>query len=191
MNEIQYQSQQERKSDSRSELKNKHLKVLLLQIHAVPAAVRAIQAAVQVRIQAAAKPRLHHRCRLTKAIRQKRQKVTHGVDMELEGLVMESERDRLPRYSDCDFLMQVKQNADVYLDRFFSDDRRKRETVKKELIQLGVHPSVHVAEVFSSPATALFVHRFGLTPGLAFDLRTPILIVGSWNGHSAGMSHMR
>ena len=49
----------------------------------------------------------------------KRQKVTHGADMELEGLVMESERDRLQRYSDCDFLMQVKQNADVYLDSIF------------------------------------------------------------------------
>ena len=34
------------------------------------------------------------------------------VPMELEGLVMESVRDRLQRYSDCDFLMQVKQNAD-------------------------------------------------------------------------------
>ena len=132
--------------------------------------------------------------------------------MELEGLVMESERERLQRYSDCDFLMQVKQNGDVYLDSIFSDDRRKRETVKKELIQLGVHPSVHVAEVFSSPRTARRVHRFGLTPGLAFDLRIrwdlndpaqrakmwshlqherPILSVGSWSGHSAGMSHMR
>ena len=75
----------------------------------------------------------------------KRQKVTHGADMELEGLVMESERDRLQRYSDCDFLMQVKQNADTYLDRIFSNDHRKRRIVKKELMQLGVHPSVHVA----------------------------------------------
>ena len=32
-----------------------------------------------------------------------RQKVTHGTDMELEELVMESELDRLQRYSDCDF----------------------------------------------------------------------------------------
>ena len=40
----------------------------------------------------------------------KRQKVTHGADMELEGLVMDSERDRLQRYSDY---------ADVYLDRIF------------------------------------------------------------------------
>ena len=46
-------------------------------------------------------------------------KVTHGADMELEGLVMESERDRLQRYSDCDFLMQFKQNADIFLDRIF------------------------------------------------------------------------
>ena len=144
--------------------------------------------------------------------RSKRQKVTHGADMELEGLVMESERDRLQRCSDCDFLMQVKQNADTYLDRTFSNDHRKKETVKKELIQLGVHSSVHVAEVFSSPRTARLVHRFGLTLGLAFDLRTgwdlndparrakmwshlqhfrPILIVGSWSGLSAGTSHMR
>ena len=57
-----------------------------------------------------------------------------------------------------------------------------------------------------------FVHRFGLTPGYALDLRTgsdlndpaqcakmwshsqrerPIMVVGSWIGHSAGMSHMR
>ena len=87
-------------------------------------------------------------------------------------MVMETERDRLQRYSDRDFLMRVKQNAGVYLDRIFSNNRRKRETVKKELIQLGVHPSVHVAEVFSSPRTARFVHRFGLTLGSAFDLRT-------------------
>ena len=47
----------------------------------------------------------------------KRQKVTNGADMDLEGLVMESERDRLQRHCDCDFLMQAKQNANVYLDR--------------------------------------------------------------------------
>ena len=49
----------------------------------------------------------------------KRQKVTQGADMELEGLVMDSERGRLQRYSDCDFLLQGKQNADLYLDRIF------------------------------------------------------------------------
>ena len=57
-----------------------------------------------------------------------------------------------------------------------------------------------------------FFQRSGLTPGLAFDLRTgwdvndlaqraklwshlqherQILIVGSWSGHSAGTLHMR
>ena len=102
----------------------------------------------------------------------KTQKVTRGADTELQKLVVISERDRLQR-SLTDFLMQVKQNADVYIDRFFSNDRRKRAIVKKELIQLRVHPSVHVAEVFSSPRrTARFVHRFGLTAGIAFDLRT-------------------
>ena len=50
MNEILYQSQHERRSDSRGELKNKHQRVLMLQIHGVPAAVRAVQAAVPVRI---------------------------------------------------------------------------------------------------------------------------------------------
>ena len=121
---------------------------LLLQIHGEPAAIRA---AVPVPLPADVQQRLPHRCRLTKAIRtagSKRRKVTRDGDMELEGLVMDSERDRLQRYCDCDFLKQVKHNADVYLDRIFSNDHRKRETVKKELIQLGVHPSVHVAEVF-------------------------------------------
>ena len=37
--------------------------------------------------------------------------------------------------------------------------------MKKELMQLGVHPSVHVAEVFSSPGNVRFFvfQRFGLT----------------------------
>ena len=86
--------------------------------------------------------------------------------------------------------------------------REGKSGEKKDLIQLGVHPSVHAAEMFSSPETARFVHRFGLTPGLAFDLRTgwdlndpaqrakmwshlqherPILIVGSWSGHMRWM----
>ena len=112
------------------------------------------------------KPRLYHRCRLMKAIRtaQKRQKVTHVADMEVEGLNMDSERDRLQRHSDHDFLMQVKLSADVFFDRICPNDRRKRKIVKKELVQLGVHSSVHVAEVFSSRGTARFVHRFGVAP---------------------------
>ena len=52
--------------------------------------------------------------------RSKRQKVTQDADMELERLVTESERNRLQRYSDCEFLMHVKWNADVYLDRNFA-----------------------------------------------------------------------
>ena len=51
--EILCQSRQERRSDSRNEWKNKHPRVQLVQIHSVPAAVRAVQAAVPVRIQAA------------------------------------------------------------------------------------------------------------------------------------------
>ena len=76
----------------------------------------------------------------------KRQKVTHGADMEQEGLLMESERDRLQRYSDCGFLMQVKQEADAFHARMV----KVREAVKKDSLHLGMHPSVHVAEVFSS-----------------------------------------
>ena len=84
--------------------------------------------------------------------------------------------------------------------------------MRKDLLQLGVHPPVHVAEVFSSPRTARFVRRFGLTSGSALDLRTgwdlndpamrakmwshlqperPILIVGSRSGPGARTTHMR
>ena len=90
-----------RRSDSRGVLKNKYMMVPLLHIHGVPAAVRAVQAAGPVWIPAAVKPQFHHQCRLTKAMRiTQGQKVTHGADVELEGLVIESERDRLQRYSD-------------------------------------------------------------------------------------------
>ena len=68
--------------------------------------------------------------------RSKRQKVTHGTDMVLEGLVMESELDRLQRYSDCDFLMHVKQDADAYLDRIVFKGCKVREAVKKDLLHL-------------------------------------------------------
>ena len=115
---------------------------------------------------------------------------------------MKSEFDRLQRYPDCSFLV----------DRNVSDDHKEREAVKKDLLQLGVHPSVHVAEVFSSLGKVRFVYKFGLTPGSAFDLRTgwdlndpaqrarmwphlhqerPILIFGSWSGPGARTTHMR
>ena len=84
--------------------------------------------------------------------------------MELEGLVMEDVFDRLQRYSDRSFLVQAKQDTDSYLDKTVVKDCKEREAVKKDLVQLGVHPSVHVAEVFSHLGKARFVHRFGLTP---------------------------
>ena len=99
VNEILYQSQHERRSDSRSELKNKHLRVRLVKIHRQ----QSNHDAPSIQVDESNEDR------------SKRQKVTHGADVELEGLGMESERDRLQRYSDCDFLMQVKQNVDVYL----------------------------------------------------------------------------
>ena len=68
--------------------------------------------------------------------RSKRQKVTHGTGIVLEGLVMESELDRLQRYADCDFLMHVKQDADAYLDRIVFKGCKVREAVKKDLLHL-------------------------------------------------------
>ena len=61
----------------------------------------------------------------------KRQKVTHGAVK--EGLVMESERDRLQRYSECDFLMQVKQNADAFLERIFFLMIARREKLCRKI----------------------------------------------------------
>ena len=61
--------------------------------------------------------------------------------------------------------MQVQQDADAYFDRILLKHCKVREAVMNDLLQLGVYPSVHVAEVFSSPGKARFVHRFGLTPG--------------------------
>ena len=124
-NEILCQSRQERRSDSPNELQNKHLRVLLLQIHGVPAAVRASSSS----FDSSSSPTATATSMQVDESNQdssKRQTVTHGADMELEGLVMESERDRLQRYSDSDFLVQVKQNADVYLDRNVSNDHRER-----------------------------------------------------------------
>ena len=64
---------------------------------------------------------------------------------------MKAEFDRLQRYADCSFLVQAKQDIDSYLDKSVSKDCKEREAVKKDLFQLGVHSSGHVAEVFSNP----------------------------------------
>ena len=141
--------------------------------------------------------------------RSERQKIAHGTDMELERLVMEAEFDRLQRYSDRSFLLQSqprcallpRQNCFQRLPR-----EREREAVK-DLLQPGVHSSVHVAEVFSNPGKRVFWFH----PGLAMDLRTgwdlndpvqrakvwshwqrkgPILI-GSWSGLDTRTTHMR
>ena len=49
--------------------------------------------------------------------RSKMQKIMRGTDMELEGLVMEAEFDRLQRHPDSTFLVQAKQDADSYRER--------------------------------------------------------------------------
>ena len=50
-----------------------------------------------------------------------------------------------------------------YLGKLVFKDCKEREAVKKDLLQLGVHSSVHVAEVFSKPGKTYIVHRLGLT----------------------------
>ena len=144
--------------------------------------------------------------------RSKRQKIMHGTDMELKGLVMEAEVVRFQRYSGGSFLVQATQEADSYLDKNVFNDCKEREAVKKDLLHLGVHSSVHVAEVFSSSGKTCIVDRLGLARGLALDLRTgwdlndpaqcakvwshlqrerPGLIVGSWSGLGTRTTHMR
>ena len=125
--------------------------VLLLKIHGVPAAVPAVEEAVPVRIPAAVKHRLHHRCRSTNAISTAQKDRKLLLVLELEGLVKESERDRLQLYSDCDFLMQIKQSAGVYLEDFLlMIEGREKQCRKNDT----VNPSIHGAEVFSSPKIA-------------------------------------
>ena len=62
------------------------------------------------------------------------------------------------RYSDRSFLVQAKQDTDAYLDKIVFKDCKEREVVQKDFLQLGVHPSAHVASVFSNPGKTRFVH---------------------------------
>ena len=135
VNEILYQSQPERRSDSQSELKNKHLRVQLVQIHGSASSSSSRSSSRSSSYPSSSQTAIAPSVQLDESNEDlsKRQKVTHGADMELEGLVMESERDRLQRYSDCDFLMHVKQNADAYHDRIFSDDNRKRRNCEERI----------------------------------------------------------
>ena len=58
------------------------------------------------------------------------------------------------------------------IDKIVFKDCKERDAVKKDLMQLGVRSSVHMEEVFSNPGKRVFVHRLGLSPRLALDLRT-------------------
>ena len=73
------------------------------------------------------------------------------ADEELADLAIEAEFDRIQRYSDDSLAAQVKQNPDTDLDRIGFKVCNKRQAVKKDLMQLGAHSRVHVAEVFSNP----------------------------------------
>ena len=145
--------------------------------------------------------------------RSKRQKVVHGTGMELEGLVMEAEFNRLQRYSDRSFLVQAMQDTDSYLDKIVSKDCMERERSCEEgLVTVRcAFVSSRGRSVFKSWKTC-FVHRLGLTLGLALDLRTgwdlhdlgqrakmwlrlqrerPNFNVGSWSGLGTRTTHMR
>ena len=85
-------------------MKNKHLRVQLVQIHGVPAAVRAVSSSSSSSCPRSSQIAIAPSMQVDESNedRSKRQKVTHDSDVDLEGLVVESERDRLQRLSDCD-----------------------------------------------------------------------------------------
>ena len=68
--------------------------------------------------------------------------------MKLEDLVIEAEFDCLQRYSYDSFEVQALKNSGTFFDRVGFKACKERQSVKKDLLQLGVHSSVYVAEVF-------------------------------------------
>ena len=110
MNEILYQSQQERRSDSRSDLKNEHLRVPVVtnsrSTSSSSSRSSSSSSSYPSTSQTAIAPSMQvDECNQDSS--KKKQKVTRGADMELEGLVMESKRDRLQRYSDTSFVSEI------------------------------------------------------------------------------------
>ena len=63
--------------------------------------------------------------------RSERQKVVHGTDMELEGLVMEAEFDRIQRYADRSFLVQA---TDSYLDKIVFQRLQEERSCEEGLV---------------------------------------------------------
>ena len=101
--------------------------------------------------------------------RSTRQKVAHGTDMELEWLVMKAEFDRLQRYADRSFLVHACKTQ-IFFDKIVLEGERSCE---EGLV--AVRCALHLfrwQKCFQILKKTCFVHRLGLTPGLALDWRT-------------------
>ena len=80
----------------------------------------------------------------------------------------EKERDRNPLLPE----IVDEELEDDFLERI-GFECAERQAVRQDLEKLGQNLNdVHVAEIFSPPRATAESHRFGLTPGLVFDIRT-------------------
>ena len=80
----------------------------------------------------------------------------------------EKERDRNP------LLREIvdEKSEDRFLERI-GFECAERRAVRRDLEKLGQNlNNVHMAEIFSPPRATAESHRFGLTPGMVFDIRT-------------------
>ena len=78
------------------------------------------------------------------------------------------ERDRNPSLQE----IVGEESEDRFLERM-GFECAERRAVRRDLEKLGQNLNdVHVAEIFSPPRVTAETHRFGLTPGMAFDIRT-------------------
>ena len=102
----------------------------------------------------------------------KRQRLTElSLGLEEFCIVQRAEEERLHRRSsdrDVAAILSLSNGRCLEELGFGCAERRQ---VQADLMKLGQH-DVHVAEVFSPPRVTAMASRFGLTPGLAFDLRT-------------------
>ena len=79
-----------------------------------------------------------------------------------------AESEGLERKANDGWLNEMSRcKPDHYLEAVGFECAERRQ-VQRDLMRLG--QAVHVAEVFSPPRMTAQAHRFGLTPGMAFDL---------------------
>ena len=96
----------------------------------------------------------------------------HMVDECALDILELAEQERGQRlHADAALRAEARQSSEVYLAAQ-GVGRRERDMMQADLLKLGCHSSVHVAEIFSPPRMTQACSRFGLSPGLAFDLRT-------------------